>query len=92
MNCKAYYASTRDKCLTPIQGYELFVKDGDVYDRCCFKGRMTKWRRCYMIPANIINIGIEQARGEKWPLKIKYRGFELSLITDSKIVNKIGPK
>ena len=89
---KAYYASTRDKSLAPIQGYELFVKDGDVYDRCCFKGRMTKWRRCYMIPANIINIGIEQARGEKWPLKIKYRGFELSRITDSKIVNKIGPK
>ena len=89
---KAYYASTRDKSLTPIQGYEIFVKDGDVYDRCCFKGRMTKWRRCYMIPANIIGIGIEQARGEKWPLKIKYRGFELSHITDSKIVNRSGPK
>lgn len=92
MDNKAYYASTRDKSLTPIQGYELFVKDGDVYDRCCFKGRMTKWRRCYMIPANIINIGIEQARGKKWPLKIKYRGFELSRITDSKIVNRSGPK
>ena len=45
-----------------------------------------------MIPANIIGIGIEQARGEKWPLKIKYRGFELSHITDSKIVNKSGPR
>ena len=81
---KVYYASTRDKSLTPIQGYELFVKDGDVYDRCCFKGRMTQWRRCYMI--------IEKARGKKWPLKIKYRGFELSHITDSKIVNKSGPR
>ena len=81
---KAYYASTRDKSLTPIQGYELFVKDGDVYDRCCLNGRMTKWRRCYMI--------IEKARGKKWPLKIKYRGFELSHITDSKIVNRSGPK
>ena len=81
---KVYYASTRDKSLTPIQGYEIFVKDGDVYDRCCLKGRMTKWRRCYMI--------IEKARGKKWPLKIKYRGFELSHITDSKIVNRSGPK
>ena len=81
---KAYYASTRDKSLMPIQGYEIFVKGCDVYDRCCFKGRMTKWRRCYMI--------IEKARGKKWPLKIKYRGFELSHITDSKIVNRSGPK
>ena len=91
MNEKGYYASTSDKSLFPVQGYELFVINGDVYDRYCWKGKMTKWRRCYMIPANIINIGIESGQG-KWPLKIKYRGFELSRITDSKIVNRSGPK
>ena len=92
MNEKGYYCSTVDRSLQPIQGYRLFVINGDVYDSHCAKGRWSKWRRCYMIQANIINIGIEQARGEKWPLKIKYRGFELSLITDSKIVARSGPK
>ena len=88
---KAYYASTRDKSLFPVQCYEIFVKGCDVYDRYYWKGKMTKWRRCYMVPANLINIGIESGQG-KWPLKIKYRGFELSHITDSKIVNRSGPK
>lgn len=92
MNEKAYYCSTVDKGLYPIQGCRMFVINGDVFDSFHMKGKWTKWRRCYMIPSNLINIGIEQSRGEKWPLKIKYRDFELSRITDSKIVNRSGPK
>lgn len=91
MNERGYYCSTIDRALHPIQGYRLIVIDGNVYDSCCFKGRWSKWRPCYMVPANITRIGIESGQG-KWPLKIKYRGFELSRITDSKIVSRSGPK
>ena len=92
MNEKIFYAGVRDKRLYPTQGMDILVMDGNVYDRKCFKGRNTKWRRAYMHPRNVLNLGIEFKRGETWPLKIKYRGYIMDLITDSKIVNKIGPK
>ena len=92
MSEKIYYAGVRDKRLYPIQGMDIIVIDGNVYDRCCQRGKNTKWRRAYMLPRNVENIGIEFKRGETWPLKIKYRGYVLDRITDSKIVNKIGPK
>ena len=92
MREKIYYASTRDKKLWPTQGMDILIMDGVVYDRKCYKGRNTKWRRAYMLPRNVENLGIEFKRGETWPLKIKYRGYVLDRITDSKIVNAVGPK
>lgn len=92
MREKIYYASTRDKKLWPTQGMDILIMDGVVFERKCFKGRNTKWRRAYMLPRNVQNLGIEFKRGETWPLKIKYRGYVLDRITDSKIVNIIGPK
>ena len=92
MREKIYYAGVRDKRLYPTQGMDILVMDGIVYERKCFKGRNTRWRRAYMLPRNVENLGIEFKRGETWPLKIKYRGYILDLITDSKIVNMIGPK
>ena len=89
---KIFYASVRDKRLYPTQGMDILVMDGNVYDRKCHNGRNTKWRKAYMLPRNVENLGIEFKRGETWPLKIKYRGYVLDRITDSKIVNKIGPK
>lgn len=92
MSEKIYYAGVRDKRLYPTQAMDILVMDGIVYDRKCFKGKNTKWRKAYMLPRNVIHLGIEFKRGETWPLKIKYRGYVLDLITDSKIVNAIGPK
>lgn len=92
MSEKIFYAGVRDKKLYPTQGMDILIMDGNVYDRCCQRGKNTKWRKAYMLPRNVINLGIEFKRGETWPLKIKYRGYVLNLITDSKIVNKIGPK
>ena len=92
MREKIYYAGVRDKRLYPTQGMDILVMDGVVFERKCFKGRNTKWRRAYMLPRNVENLGIEFKRGETWPLKIKYRGYILNLITDCKIVNMIGPK
>lgn len=92
MSEKIFYAGVRDKRLYPTQGMDILVMDGNVYDRKCHKGRNTKWRKAYMLPLNVENLGIEFKRGETWPLKIKYRGYILDLITDSKIVNAIGPK
>ena len=92
MNEKIFYAGVRDKKLYPIQGMDILVMDGNVYDRCCQRGKNTKWRKAYMLPRNVQKLGIETKAGETWPLKIKYRGYILDLITDSKIVNKIGPK
>ena len=92
MREKIYYAGVRDKRLYPTQGMDILVMDWIVYERKCFKGRNTKWRRAYMLPRNVENLGIEFKRGETWPLKIKYRGYVLDRITDSRIVNKIGPK
>lgn len=91
MTDKYYYASTRDKALSPIQAYDIFIKDGNVYDRYMSKGRLSRWRRCYLIPANIRQMATGEVRGA-WPLKIKYRGFELDRVTDCIIVNKSGPK
>lgn len=81
---KVYYASTRDKKFYPTQGMDILVMDGIVFERKCYKGRNTKWRRAYMLPRNVENLGIEFKRGETWPLKIKYRGYILDRITDSK--------
>ena len=92
MREKIYYAGVRDKALWPTQGMDILIMDGVVFERKCFKGRNTKWRRAYMLPRNVENLGIEFKRGETWPLKIKYRGYVLDRITDSKIVNAIGPK
>lgn len=92
MSEKIFYAGVRDKRLYPIQGMDILVMHGIVYDRCCQHGKNTKWRKAYMLPRNVQNLGIEFKRGETWPLKIKYRGYVLDRITDSKIVNKIGPK
>lgn len=92
MNEKIFYAGVRDKRLYPIQGVDVIVMDGNVYDRCCQRGKNTKWRRAYMLPRNVQNLGIEFKQGETWPLKIKYRGYALDRITDSKIVNAVGPK
>lgn len=92
MSEKIFYAGVRDKKLYPIQGMDVLVMDGNVYDRKCHNGRNTKWRKAYMLPRNVENLGIEFKRGETWPLKIKYRGYVLDRITDSKIVNKIGQK
>lgn len=89
---KIFYASTRDKKLYPTQGMDILVMDGNVYERKCRKGRNTKWRKAYMLPRNVLNLGIEFKKGHIWPLKIKYRGYVLDRITDSRIVNKIGPK
>ena len=89
---KVYYAGVRDKRLYPTQGMDILVMDGIVFERKCYKGRNTRWRRAYMLPRNVENLGIEFKRGETWPLKIKYRGYVLDRITDSKIVNMIGPK
>lgn len=89
---KIYYAGVRDKRLYPTQGIDILVMDGIVYDRCCQRGKNTKWRRAYMLPRNVEILGIEFKRGETWPLKIKYRGYVLDRITDSKIVTAIGPK
>lgn len=89
---KIYYAGVRDKRLYPTQGMDILVMDGIVFERKCYKWRNTKWRRAYMLPRNVENLGIEFKRGETWPLKIKYRGYVLDRITDSKIVNMIGPK
>lgn len=71
---------------------DVLVMDWNVYDRKCHNGRNTKWRKAYMLPRNVLNLGIEFKRGETWPLKIKYRGYVLDRITDSRIVNAIGPK
>jgi len=92
MSEKIYYAGVRDKKLYPTQGMDILIMDGTVYDRKCFKGRNTKWRKAYILPRNVLNLGIEFKIGETWPLKIKYRGYVLDLITDSKIVNAVGPK
>ena len=92
MREKIYYAGVRDKRLYPTQGMDILAMDGIVFERKCYKGRNTKWRRAYMLPRNVENLGIEFKRGETWPLKIKYRGYILDLITDSRIVNMIGPK
>lgn len=92
MREKIFYAGVRDKRLYPTQGMDILVMDGIVYDRKCFKGKNTKWRKVYMLPRNVLNLGIEFKKGETWPLKIKYRGYILDLITDSKIVNAVGPK
>ena len=92
MSIKIFYASTRSKKLYPIQGADILIKDGNVYDRCCQRGKNTKWRKAYMLPRNVQNLGIEFKKGHIWPLKIKYRGYVLDRITDSKIVNAIGPK
>lgn len=92
MSEKIFYAGVRDKRLYPIQSMDILVMDGSVYDRCCQRGKNTRWRKAYMLPRNVLKLGIEFKKGETWPLKIKYRGYVLDLITDSKIVNKIGPK
>ena len=92
MSEKIFYAGVRDKKLYPTQGMDILVMGGNVYDRKCFKGKNTKWRKVYMIPQNVQKLGIKFKKVETWPLKIKYRGYVLDLITDSKIVNKIGPK
>ncbi len=92
MSIKIFYASTRSKKLYPIQGADILIKDGNVYDRFCQRGKNTKWRKAYMLPHNVQKLGIEFMRGETWPLKIKYRGYVLDLITDSRIVNRSGPK
>ena len=89
---KIYYAGVRDKRLYPTQGMDILVIDGIVFERKCHKGRNTKWRRVYMLPRNVLNLGLEFKKGHIWPLKIKYRGYVLDRITDSRIVNKIGPK
>lgn len=92
MSIKIFYASTRSKKLYPIQGADILIKDGNVYDRFCQRGKNTKWRKAYMLPRDVISLGTETKAGETWPLKIKYRGYVLDLITDSRIVNKIGQK
>ena len=92
MREKIYYAGVRDKRLYPTQAMDILVMDGIVFERKCYKGRNTRWRRAYMLPRNVQKLGIEFKRGETWPLKIKYRGYVLDRITDSKIVNMIGPK
>ena len=92
MREKIYYAGVRDKRLYPTQGMDILVMDETVYDRKCVKGKNTMWRKAYMLPRTVQNLGIEFKRGETWPLKIKYRGYVLDRITDSRIVNKIGPK
>lgn len=89
---KVFYAGVRDKKLYPIQGMDILAMDGIVYDRKCQRGKNTKWRKAYMLPRNVQKLGIEFKKGETWPLKIKYRGYVLDLITDSRIVNKIGQK
>lgn len=89
---KILYAGVRDKKLYPIQGMDILVMDGNVYDRKCHNGRNTKWRKAYMLPRNVLNLGIEFKKGHIWPLKIKYRGYVLDRITDSRIVNMTGPK
>lgn len=92
---RLYYASTVDKSQAKVLGIELYVQYGFVYIReVVRRGRIktTRWRLCYMIPENIKLYGVEFLNGEEWPLKIKYRGYVLNRITDSKIVNKIGPK
>ena len=92
MNEKIYYAGVRDRKLYPIQGMDILVMNGNVYERCCQRGKNTKWRKAYMLPRDVIGLGTETKAGETWPLKIKYRGYVLNLITDSKIVNKIGQR
>lgn len=92
MNEEIYYAGVRDKRLYQTQAMDILVMDGTVYDRKSHKGRNTKWRKAYMLPRNVQNLGIEFKKGHIWPLKIKYRGYVLDRITDSRIVNKIGPK
>ena len=89
---KIYYTSVKDKRSWPIQGASILVQDGDVYDRFIKRGTNTKWRKAYMLPRNVKNLGIEFKRGDEWPLKIKYRGYVLDRITDCKIVNQTGPK
>ena len=86
MSDKIFYASTRDKGLYPTQGMDILIMDGDVYDRCCQRGKNTRWRQAYMLPRNVQKLGIETKGGEIWPLKIKYRGYVLDRITDSRIV------
>lgn len=89
---KIYYAGVRDRKLYPIQGTDILTMNGNVYERCCQRGKNTKWRKAYMLPRDVISLGTETKAGETWPLKIKYRGYVLDLITDSRIVNRSGPK
>ena len=71
MSEKIFYAGVRDKRLYQTQGMDILVMEWNVYERKCHKGRNTKWRRAYMLPRNVENLGIEIKRGETWPLKIK---------------------
>lgn len=70
MNEKIFYAGVRDKKLYPIQGMDVIVMDGNVYDRCCQRGKIRSGVRLICFHTMLYILALSLRREKRGRLKL----------------------